>query len=281
MSTSAIRAVTTVDRSLGEVVHHLAAVDRWQRTAAAVGYRLSVTPAATTWADGRHVRLDRIGRRSRPVARHRAEVHLDATGLPRFTVVRGPGRGGRLRLDVQETAAGVLLTAQFDHPAGSGPVTRLIRSRRRSRIEWALKVLTGMAVLSAHQTRVVVAGAVIRDGAVLAARRSYPAAVAGRWEFAGGKVAPGETDAAALRRELAEELGGPFADGLTIGERIGPEISLDVELVLRLYAVHGGGEPVPEGSHDEVRWISAADLDGLDWLDADRRLLPSLRPLLG
>jgi len=53
----------------------------------------------------------------------------------------------------------------------------------------------------------VVGAAIIRDGRVLAARRTSPAAAAGRWEFPGGKVEPGETREAALVREVAEELG--------------------------------------------------------------------------
>lgn len=281
-----LRAATVIDRPAAEVAHHLLAVDEWKRTAVAVGYRLSLTSSGTpqtNWTDGQVLRLDRIGRRRRPVARHRAQVDLDAAGLPSFTVTRGPARGGRLTVALSETGAGVLLTVQFANPtAGSSPTQRLRRltqSRHRRGVVDALRMLAGMAVLAAHQTRVVVAAAVIRDGAVLAARRSYPPEVAGRWEFPGGKVGPGESDAEALRRELVEELGDGFA-AAAVGEQIGPDISLDVELVLRLLAVSSDGEPVTAGSHDEIRWVSAAEVDDLGWLDADRRLLPALRSFL-
>ena len=280
-----LRAATVIDRPVAEVRWHLASVDGLRRTAAAVGYRLTVTPAADTWSAGQQVRLDRFGRRRRPVARHRAQVDLDEHGLPAFTVTRGPGSGGRLTVTVDDSGAGVLVTTQFANPApGSGPVARLrgvVQSRHRRAVVWALRVLTGMAVLAAHRTRVVVAAAVLRDGAVLAARRSYPPELAGKWEFPGGKVGPVEIDAQALHRELVEELGDGLAAGAAVGEQIGPDVSVDVEVVLRLYAVRGGGEPVATGSHDELRWIPAAGLDGLEWLDADLRLLPFLRPLLG
>src|SRR3954469_7206480 len=51
----------------------------------------------------------------------------------------------------------------------------------------------------------VVAAALIRHGRVLAARRCRPAELADGWEFPGGKVEAGESEAAALVRELEEE----------------------------------------------------------------------------
>jgi 8-oxo-dGTP diphosphatase len=55
--------------------------------------------------------------------------------------------------------------------------------------------------------RVVVAGAVYDQGRLLAARRSAPPELAGRWELPGGKLEPGESGEQALVRELREELG--------------------------------------------------------------------------
>jgi 8-oxo-dGTP diphosphatase len=53
----------------------------------------------------------------------------------------------------------------------------------------------------------VVAGALCRDGRWLMQRRPLHKAHGGLWEFPGGKVEAGEAPAAALARELAEELG--------------------------------------------------------------------------
>src|SRR5690625_6637565 len=72
--------------------------------------------------------------------------------------------------------------------------------------------------------QIVVAGAVIGDGALLVAQRGRPPELAGRWELPGGKVAPGESEPAALARELAEELGVAEPD-VHVGGRIGTDVA--------------------------------------------------------
>jgi 8-oxo-dGTP diphosphatase len=124
---------------------------------------------------------------------------------------------------------------------------------------------------------VVVGAAIVRDGAVLAAQRSRPASTAGRWEFPGGKVEPGEAERAALVRECREEL----AADVVVGRRFGPDLVLASGWVLRLYlaTLAVGAEPVA-GEHRAVRWVLAGELGDLDWLDADRVVLPGLAGVL-
>jgi 8-oxo-dGTP diphosphatase len=124
--------------------------------------------------------------------------------------------------------------------------------------------------------RIVVGAAVVRDGRVLAARRTRPPAAAGRWELPGGAVEPGEDEAAALARELREELA---LTDVGVGERVGPEVALPGERVLRIRVCRAGGEPTAL-EHDALRWLGPDELEGLDWLDADRAVLPALAALL-
>lgn len=125
-------------------------------------------------------------------------------------------------------------------------------------------------------TRVVVGGALVRDGVLLAAQRAHPADIAGRWELPGGRVEPGEPEPVALRREFAEEL----AVDVAVGDRVGADIGLPGGKLLRIYAVTlTGGEPHAV-QHQALRWLPAAELDDVDWLPADRVLLPALRSLL-
>ena len=121
---------------------------------------------------------------------------------------------------------------------------------------------------------VVVAAAIECDGRYLVARRTRPADVAGRWEFPGGKVERGETGEQALIREIREELGVEIA----VGERVPGEWPLHSDLVLHLYrATLADGEPLPLERHDEIRWVSTADFDSIDWLPSDIDAVRSLR----
>lgn len=115
--------------------------------------------------------------------------------------------------------------------------------------------------------RVVVAGAVYDQGRLLAARRSAPPGLAGRWELPGGKLEPGETGEQALVRELREEL-GVETEPL---ERIPGEWPLAPGYVLRVWTARlVSGVPAPLQDHDELRWLGPGESDAVDWLDQDR-----------
>lgn len=132
--------------------------------------------------------------------------------------------------------------------------------------------------------QVVVAAAVLLDGAVLIAERAAPPELAGRWEFPGGKVEPGESEPAALIRELAEEL------NLTIdvGSRVGPAVPLGVGTdgrtrELKLFAAWPRDDAsyiVRPEVHRRARWAGADELDDVPFTPADRVLLGPVRALL-
>ncbi len=122
----------------------------------------------------------------------------------------------------------------------------------------------------------VVGAAILRDGRVLAARRTSPPADAGHFEFPGGKVEDGEDPGAALVREITEELGCQIAitrwfDGSV---QIGPGLQLHVAQA-RIVT----GEPVPV-EHDLVSWLAVEELDSVAWLPADEPFLTHVRSAL-
>lgn len=118
--------------------------------------------------------------------------------------------------------------------------------------------------------------AIVRDGRVLAARRTDPPELAGRWEFPGGKAEPGEDAEAAAVREIHEELG---SDVVVTGHLRG-EQHVKPGYVLRV-ALAGlvAGEPVPH-EHDAVRWLGPEELDDVTWLAPDVPFLDELREVL-
>ncbi|WBC11861.1 (deoxy)nucleoside triphosphate pyrophosphohydrolase [Micromonospora sp. WMMA1947] len=138
--------------------------------------------------------------------------------------------------------------------------------------------VSGSGQADRREPRVVVGAAIIEGGRVLACERSAPPEVAGRWEFPGGKVEPGEAETDALARECVEELGVRVA----IGARVGRDVRMaHGRSVLRVYAarlLHGDEPKALE--HADLRWLSAADLDSVDWLPADVPIVAALRPLL-
>ena len=117
-----------------------------------------------------------------------------------------------------------------------------------------------------------------RPDRLLAARRRSPPALAGRWEFPGGKVEPGEEATHALRRELAEEL----QVRVTLGAELpGPDagcwpISPTHRMRLWFAEIAAGEGASLSGSHDELRWLTVDELNTVDWLEADRAVVASL-----
>lgn len=127
----------------------------------------------------------------------------------------------------------------------------------------------------------VVVGAAILDaaGRLLAARRSAPPALAGRWELPGGKVEDGEADEAALVREISEEL--------AVDVRLHAQVGADWPMpgraaVLRVWRAEVvSGEPRAVTDHDELRWLEPGQWADVGWLDADLPVVERLAGELG
>lgn len=129
-----------------------------------------------------------------------------------------------------------------------------------------------------NELKLVVAAALVDDlktpTQLLAARRMKPSEIAGRWEFPGGKVDPGETPEQALHRELREELGVT----VTLGQEIvGPDNGswiITDRHAMRLWFAHvETGTPQPLVEHDQLEWASFESLGDYNWLDGDVRIV--------
>lgn len=95
------------------------------------------------------------------------------------------------------------------------------------------------------------------------------------WEFAGGKVEPGETKERALIRECREELDVALSVGEIFMEVDHDYPDLNVHLTLFSAAISVGTPQMLE--HNDIRWITAKEIPQYEFCPADELILRKLR----
>lgn len=118
--------------------------------------------------------------------------------------------------------------------------------------------------------RVAVCALIERGGELLCHQRPQGGWGAGKWEFPGGKIDPGESPREALARECREELGVRVRVGAAEDAIAHKYESLGSVILLFFWCAIEEGEPEPACQDGgAVRWASGGGLLELDWLDAD------------
>jgi 8-oxo-dGTP diphosphatase len=126
----------------------------------------------------------------------------------------------------------------------------------------------------------VVAAALVDDeGRVLLQRRAPDRAMAGLWEFPGGKVEPGELPEAALVRELREELGIEVDAAALVPACFASAPVGGRHMILLLYLCRAWrGEPRPLDA-SALKWLRPADMIAAEMPPADQPLIARLSVL--
>ena len=126
-----------------------------------------------------------------------------------------------------------------------------------------------------------VVAAVLRDarGRILLARRTAGRDLAGAWEFPGGKVEPGETDEAALLREIKHRIGVEVTVGSKAAEHVHDYSRYEVHMLMFACKLLDGAVPYPATVAD-LRWVTSKEFLDYEFPPADESTLSRLLGLM-
>ena len=123
-----------------------------------------------------------------------------------------------------------------------------------------------------------VVGAVIKDGErYLVGQRAANKAQGGLWEFIGGKIEPGETPEQALARECHEELDLEIENEHIIDSVVHEYPEKTIRLTLIACSPREGSVPAAL-EHQQIRWVTRAEMDCLPFCPADADLIKMIFP---
>lgn len=129
-------------------------------------------------------------------------------------------------------------------------------------------------------TLVVACALIDADNRVLIAQRPEGKALAGLWEFPGGKLEPGERPEAALIRELAEELGITVQEPCLAPLTFASHAYDDFHLLMPLYICRKWEGNVTSREGQNLAWVRANKLRDYPMPPADIPLISHLTDLL-
>jgi 8-oxo-dGTP diphosphatase len=127
---------------------------------------------------------------------------------------------------------------------------------------------------------VAACGLIDPDGRLLIAQRPPGKAMAGLWEFPGGKVEPDETPEQALIRELTEELGITVTEACLAPFTFASHQYADFHLLMPLYLCRRWHGIPAAHEHAALKWVRPRELSAWPMPPADLPLIPMLRDLL-
>ncbi len=142
----------------------------------------------------------------------------------------------------------------------------------------AMSEETFTSIISPVRHLHVTCAVIERQGTVLAAQRGAAMSMPLKWEFPGGKIDPGESAEACLRRELFEELGlrVHICYALPLATHAYPVLTVTLHPFVCRIAY---GEPILH-EHAAIAWLVPGELHTLDWAAADLPVIAAYRRAL-
>jgi 8-oxo-dGTP diphosphatase len=128
---------------------------------------------------------------------------------------------------------------------------------------------------------VVAAALIDADNRVLIAQRPEGKALAGLWEFPGGKIDPAERPEEALIRELHEELGITVKEACLAPLTFASHAYPDFHLFMALYICRRWEGMVSSREGQSLKWVRPRDLRQYPMPPADEPLIPALIDIVG
>lgn len=125
----------------------------------------------------------------------------------------------------------------------------------------------------------VVAAVIEHDGRYLITQRNSTAVLPLLWEFPGGKVEPGESDEAALEREVVGRIGVEVVVGAKVGEHVHDYARYEVHMVMFSCTLPEGAVPYPATVAD-LRWVSSREFLDYEFPPADETTMSRLLGLM-
>ncbi len=207
---------------------------------------------------------------------HWALANLDIERLTAQVATDNPASAAVLRrIGFRETGTG---RQPFLARGGEHPV--VLFEARHDDLTPSAPEAEPSAPVSRRTVLVAACALVDGDSRVLLARRPEGKAMAGLWEFPGGKLEPDETPEQALIRELREELGVDVSETCLAPFAFASHAYPHFHLLMPLYVCRRwrGTPHAREGQ--TLAWVSGHQLDRYAMPDADKPLVPLLRDLL-
>ncbi|HVK74872.1 MAG TPA: (deoxy)nucleoside triphosphate pyrophosphohydrolase [Kofleriaceae bacterium] len=125
----------------------------------------------------------------------------------------------------------------------------------------------------------VVAAVIEHEGRYLITQRNATAVLPLLWEFPGGRAEPGETDEAALEREVRGRIGVSVVVGGKLGEHVHEYARYEVHMVMFSCSLPDGAVPYPAAVND-LRWVTSREFLDYEFPPADETTMSKLLGLM-